>query len=200
MVNHQADMDLDANIWRKLGELDLGCIKVKLVSTEHGEGWSKEKANQVEKAYKQFLYINQKYPNKTIAVNKTIDTFWHFHILDTLKYHEDCMKIFGHYVHHFPYFGMRGDEDAKRLREAYLDTLTVFEKEFGILDPAVFGKETAADCANVCTTPCDSPRSKSYVGPMNEVSVAADCANVCNTPCDSPGKHAELERPQWVAA
>jgi hypothetical protein len=47
---------------------------------------------------------------------KIVDEIWHQHILDTHAYHRDCDAIFGSYLHHFPYFGMRGDADAQALR------------------------------------------------------------------------------------
>ena len=57
--------------------------------------------------------------------------FWHFHILDTLKYQEDCDNIFGYFLHHFPYFGMRGQEDEANLKEAWNSTISLYEKTFG---------------------------------------------------------------------
>lgn len=60
-----------------------------------------------------------------------VDEFWHQHILDTHAYHEDCEVIFGNYLHHFPYFGMRGEADAKALEDAYADTLERYRASFG---------------------------------------------------------------------
>jgi hypothetical protein len=58
-----------------------------------------------------------------------VDTFWHYHILDTLKYAEDCQAVFGYFLHHFPYLGLRGEEDllahervGERMRVLYEDT------------------------------------------------------------------------------
>jgi hypothetical protein len=38
----------------------------------------------------------------TLVPTKAIDDVWHFHILDTQKYIEDCMELHGAVVHHFP--------------------------------------------------------------------------------------------------
>jgi hypothetical protein len=35
-----------------------------------------------------------------------------------MKYAEDCQNVFGYFLHHFPYFGMRGEEDAADLKAA----------------------------------------------------------------------------------
>jgi hypothetical protein len=97
----------------KIMELDLDPIKVKLMHVESGEGWSLSKVNFVESEYRRFLELAKKFPDDDIACSKDVDTFWHYHILDTLKYAEDCQNIFGHFLHHFPYHGMRGEEDQK---------------------------------------------------------------------------------------
>ena len=33
-------------------------------------------------------------------MNGDMDTVWHCHILQTQKYTQDCLAIFGHYLHH----------------------------------------------------------------------------------------------------
>ncbi len=114
-----------------INQLDLGPIKVKLMEREEGEGWSLDQVNTVEKWYKRFLLLNLKYPSASIVPNAEIDTFWHYHILDTQKYAEDCGAIFGRFLHHFPYFGMRGAEDAKNLERDFGSTEELFLAEFG---------------------------------------------------------------------
>ena len=111
--------------------LDLGCIKLKLMDRDEGYGWSREFADQMELAYRRFLTLMAKYPHETIAPSKDVDRFWHAHILDTLKYAEDCQGVFGYFVHHFPYFGMRGEGDAKNLAAAAERTRALYEREFG---------------------------------------------------------------------
>jgi hypothetical protein len=46
-----------------------------------------------------------------------VDTFWHFHILDTVKYAADCERVFGYFLHHNPYIGLRGGGDEEVLRQ-----------------------------------------------------------------------------------
>ena len=110
--------------------LNLEPIMVKIMNTKEGEGWSLEQVIKVEKWYKRFLILNLKYPNKSIVPNHQIDTFWHYHILDTMKYDEDCKNSFGYFLHHFPYFGIRSEEDAKNLSLAFEETLNLINLEF----------------------------------------------------------------------
>jgi hypothetical protein len=111
--------------------LDLEPIKFKLMDIEEGQGWSREYVEQMAIAYKRFLTLSVKYPEETIAPSKDVDKFWHGHILDTMKYAEDCQNVYGYFLHHFPYFGMRGEEDAANLAEAGKTTNRLYEKEFG---------------------------------------------------------------------
>jgi hypothetical protein len=109
--------------------LDLDPIKVKLMHVESGEGWSLEKANAVEREYRRFLYLMKTYPHEQAAPLMDVDTFWHYHILDTQKYAVDCQAVFGYFLHHFPYIGLRGEDDlaaherlGKRMAEIYEQT------------------------------------------------------------------------------
>ena len=117
--------------FQTIANLDLGPIKVKLMDQEEGLGWTREQVNLAEKWYKRFLFLCLKYKTVPIVPSKTIDKFWHYHILDTRKYAEDCQDIFGYFLHHFPYFGMRGDEDAKNLKDAFVHTNNLLLREFG---------------------------------------------------------------------
>src|SRR6185436_4722139 len=111
--------------------LDLDCIKLKLMDRDEGQGWSREYADQMAVAYRRFLALMVKFPEQTIAPTKDIDKFWHGHILDTMKYAEDCEQVFGYFLHHFPYFGMRGEEDAQNLSDAAARMHALYEREYG---------------------------------------------------------------------
>jgi hypothetical protein len=115
--------------FEKIAALDLDPIKVKLMHVESGEGWSLEKANAVEQEYRRFLYLMKTYPTEQAAPLMDVDTFWHYHILDTQKYAVDCQSVFGFFLHHFPYIGLRGEDDliaherlGKRMAEIYEET------------------------------------------------------------------------------
>jgi hypothetical protein len=117
------------NHFAPIAALDLDPIKVKLMHAESGEGWSLAYADAVEFEYRRFLYLMKKYPNEQVAPLFDVDVFWHYHILDTMKYAVDCQAVFGYFLHHFPYVGLRGAEDVKahqrvgeRMRELYEQT------------------------------------------------------------------------------
>ena len=114
-----------------INALDLDPIKLKLMDAEEGQGWSRAYVDRVELAYRRFLTLLVKFPQETIAPSKDVDKFWHGHILDTMKYAEDCESVFGYFLHHFPYFGMRGDDDAADLRDASSRMQVMYEREFG---------------------------------------------------------------------
>lgn len=48
-----------------------------------------------------------------------------------MEYAEDCQNIFGYFLHHFPYFGMRGDDDSKNLKDAFAHTNDLLLQKFG---------------------------------------------------------------------
>ena len=138
--------------------LDLDCIKLKLMDAEEGQGWSREYAERVELAYRRFLALMVKFPHETIAPGKDVDKFWHGHILDTIKYAEDCERTFGH----FPYFGMRGDEDAKNLAAAGERMSALYEQEFGEKLPSASawcGAAKAAWCGAAKPAWCGATRA-----------------------------------------
>ena len=132
--------------------LDLDPIKLKLMDQEEGQGWSREYVERMETAYKRFLILMVKFPEETIAPTKDVDKFWHGHILDTMKYAEDCQRVFGYFLHHFPYFGMRGEQDAADLRAAAEKMHVIYEQEFGEALPASATWCTAAESASAWCT------------------------------------------------
>lgn len=116
-----------------IDELDLSMIKMKLCLPieDEGKGWSLDRANRCERLYKMFLKLNILYPEVSVVPTKEIDDMWHANILDTRKYHADCQKVFGFYFHHFPYFGLRGEEDKASLSHAFDITKSLFTQHFG---------------------------------------------------------------------
>lgn len=141
---------MNANdLFNAVFELDLDPIKTKLMHVESGEGWSEGKANLVEKEYRRFLCLMKLYPNENTAPLEDVDTFWHYHILDTMKYAEDCHRLFGYFLHHYPYVGLRGANDeqfridsGERMRTLYEDT---FGESYPVTVAAVAGQ--VAYCA-----------------------------------------------------
>jgi hypothetical protein len=71
------------------------------------------------------------YPNESIAPLVDVDTFWHYHILDTMKYARDCEQVFGYFLHHYPYVGMRGGQDEQFRLDSGERMRTLYEATFG---------------------------------------------------------------------
>lgn len=115
-----------------IAALDLDPIKVKLMHKESGEGWSLPYANAVEAEYRRYLELMKRYPSAQVAPGFDVDTFWHYHILDTMKYAEDCQAVFGYFLHHFPYVGLRGEADLAVHASAGVRMQELYESTFGV--------------------------------------------------------------------
>ena len=143
--------------FKTIAELDLDPIKVKLMHKESGEGWSLEKANAVEFEYRRFLFLMKKYPTEQTAPLFDVDTFWHYHILDTMKYAVDCEKVFGYFLHHFPYIGLRGEEDEAAHERVGARMKELYEATFGEAYIRGQGAETTA-WSGVAVSLCSTSR------------------------------------------
>src|SRR5262245_45921098 len=117
---------------RLVESVDLSMVKLKIMDKEEGQGWDQAYADHVESRYRRYLcMILMSGGRGSVVPTKEIDLFWHQHILDTRAYASDCQQVFGRFLHHFPYFGMRGDDDAKNLENAFEDTKRTYARLFG---------------------------------------------------------------------
>ena len=114
----------------RVGQIDLSRINKKL-QYDDPDYWTDERIAEAETAYRRFLALNLLYPEETLAVNRVLDDYWHNHILDTQKYAEDCDRIFGSLLHHYPYFGLPGEEDEGENVPAFAVTQRIWEEAFG---------------------------------------------------------------------
>lgn len=147
----------------KVFGLDLEPIKFKLIK-EHN--WTLEKADEVEQPYKAFLYLAAKHPEQSLVPTRLVDEMWHTHILDTAKYAEDSQRLFGKFLHHWPYSGLLGADDLSLQIERRDTTSSLVKAEFGqhawvdLLDPAAKPNRpwmSASDAA--CSTVPNPPIS-----------------------------------------
>ena len=122
---------ISAESFQAIADLDLEPIKVKLMHEESGEGWSLQKANAVEFEYRRFLYLMKTFPQEQTAPLMDVDIFWHYHILDTMKYAADCEAVFGYFLHHFPYIGLRGEDDVEAHHRVGERMKELYEATFG---------------------------------------------------------------------
>ena len=121
--------------------LDLEPVKLRVMDVELGEGWTREYADSIGVAYKTYLTMLVKFPDdvEDIMLSKDVDEFWHTHILQTIKYTEDCDRIFGGYLHHSPHVGERSPADLERRATLAEKTRLLYQNEFGTIQ----GAETA---------------------------------------------------------
>lgn len=133
---------------KRVHSLDLGMISMKLMDPEEGQGWSRKYCDRVAEEYRRYLTLNRLYSERAIVPSKPVDAFWHGHILDTQAYASDCERLFGSFLHHYPYFGMRGDADAVALGAAYDETLQLYERHFGLPPEDLWAREGASRCPN----------------------------------------------------
>lgn len=126
----------------RVGQLNFTMLTRKMIEENN---WTVEFCEEVESLYRMFLALNARYPDRKICPTGPIDAFWHAHILDTRAYIRDCDVVFGGYLHHFPYFGMRGPDDRAALENTFRESVELFITHFGI-DPTA-GDTMARSCS-----------------------------------------------------
>lgn len=136
--------------------LNFDMVKLKLQDPEEGKGWDIETCEEAEHEYRYFLALKVAYPEEEIVPNQLVDAFWHQHILDTWAYHQDCQAVFGGYLHHYPYFGMNGPEDAQNLADAFERTKLLYARHFG----EAFGGRHGKCGSHHCRTQCKPMKCK----------------------------------------
>ena len=124
----------------EVNNLDFSDINAKLISEY---SWSQDKVEKVSLLYRKWIVLQKAYPELSIAPSESIDEYWHMHILDTRKYMIDCMTVFGYYLHHYPYFGLKGDSED--LDRGFEITRNLFKIHFNqeLLDSANPCKSTS---------------------------------------------------------
>src|SRR5258708_420386 len=113
--------------------LDLESVKIRAIDPKLGEGWTREYAEGIEQGYRTYLTMLAKYPEhaEDILLSKDVDEFWHTHILQTIKYTEDCEAVFGKYLHHAPHIGEVTQADVEKRTALAEKTRHLYEREFG---------------------------------------------------------------------
>lgn len=154
----RVDFLIGKGVNKKVATIDLEMVKMKMAEPTESIGWSKEQCEDAEIEYKRYLTLCMEYPypHHSIVPNKIMDKMWHYHILDTRAYCEDSENVFGGYFHHFPYFGLRGDDDEKALKASFETTKQHYQTLFG--EPMARGGESDCwhDCEDRCWHECKS--------------------------------------------
>jgi hypothetical protein len=174
------------NDFALIAALDLNPIKTKLMHKESGEGWPLERASAIETEYRRFLYLMKVFPQVQTAPLVDVDTFWHYHILDTMKYARDCEQAFGYFLHHYPYLGMAGENGVEMKQQAGEHMRELYESTFGVSYVRPLRTDGAPEAADVQTA---------WTPDMGEAANSAWCvspgivkaADVQSAWCVSPG-------------
>ena len=167
------NVELKSNIWA----LNLEPIIYKLMDEEEGEGWTLEQSLIAVEEYRRFLFLSVT-SAEIIVPTKFVDSVWHTHILDTRKYMDDCQQLFGFYLHHFPYFGMRGEEDQANLQAAFKKAADVYEAAFN--QPYYVGIK-GATCLGACgPNSCGKCAGSGITSESKQLKAYANCdSNAC---------------------
>lgn len=117
--------------FKEIAELDLEPVKKKLMHAS-GAGWTREQASTTEVEYRRFLDLMKNFPAEQTAPSVAVDTFWHYHILDTVKYAADCEHAFGYFLHHNPHVGMDGEDAGSEHRNSGERMRALYEQTFAV--------------------------------------------------------------------
>lgn len=132
--------------------LDLSNVRMKLADSDEGPGLGQRELDLMEGEYRKFLAMHLMHPEAVIVPCKIVDEMWHRHILDTAAYRDDCASVFGRFLDHYPYFGMRSEVEAQELIDSYTATLDLYRSAFGEppADSWVSDDDDAARCRRQC--------------------------------------------------
>jgi hypothetical protein len=114
---------------KRLNRVDFGPIAYKLIDHETGEGWTIEQATEAIEQYRRFLLLHYLYPDRRLVPTRNVDIVWHHHILDTSQYQKDCLEVFGHFLHHYPYAAIN-DDDKQASSAALAETRELWARHF----------------------------------------------------------------------
>lgn len=93
-------------------------------------GWDARETEAAAREYRRYLLLRYLNPGIRIAgINKNGDLLWHEHIIDTDKYRQDCVRIFGTVLEHQPFYepsSVPPDQDPDLLHASKL-----YGREFG---------------------------------------------------------------------
>jgi hypothetical protein len=160
--------------------LDLESIKRRMTDAELGEGWTPQHADTIERAYRNYLTMLVKYPEHTeeFLVSKDVDEFWHTHILHTMKYTEDCDRVFGAYLHHTPHIKDSAPAMLERRAASAEKTRRLYQREFGASQEK--SATGAVDAAAYCGAAIDAEKA-AYCGAALKTEKAAYCGAALKT-------------------
>ncbi|WP_414530652.1 hypothetical protein [Nodularia chucula] len=127
-----AKSELELGFGEKLQEVDFSAIACYFMYIKHDNPWSRERTLGALTGYMMFLFLISVYhPHYHLVPDLDTDHFWHTHIfLKTDKYHQDCQKLFGYYLHHQSHLTV-GETQEYDSQGDFANTLLLLKKHFG---------------------------------------------------------------------
>lgn len=133
----------------KLKALNLSSIAAYLMNSLDGCGWNKQQVWWAIGQYKTFLFISYLYPKLLLVPTPEIDQVWHYHILHTKQYRQDCEILFGCYIDHEPNSLIWDEVNHQNLEAAFVQTqalLLQFQKYFETEALSEINQAKQVDC------------------------------------------------------
>lgn len=126
-------------------------LAVEKIVEVKGGTWDLARAEGAVRNYKRYMAVTKALGGMQLVPNGDIDEIWHMHILDTRAYMRDCQQLFGEYLHHYPYFGMLGEENRRHWLDVQSGSEALWQTLFS--EPLYGIGQAAQKCPQAC--PCE---------------------------------------------
>lgn len=114
-----------------IDKIQFDLIRWKMADSDHCS-LSIDEIDLAIEEYKRFLSLKVENPSAKLSPTKLMDEVWHFHILDTKKYRQDCMSLFGEFMDHFPSYGpFESAERTTTLLQSFERMSSLYRDRFG---------------------------------------------------------------------
>jgi hypothetical protein len=108
----------------RLAAIDLSWIVVKFV---RDYGYEASDAFRAVDLYRHVLELAIEHPGQALLPPTGADRAWRAHILNTQRYREDCLSVFGDFMHHDP-----DDFEQEAFRTSWEFTRMRLSARFGV--------------------------------------------------------------------
>lgn len=125
-------------------------LAIQKLIESNPEQWDLVRAEKAVINYQRYMAVTKALGGVQLVPNGDIDEIWHMHILDTRAYMQDCGILFGEYLHHYPYFGMLGEENQQQWFDVQAQSEKLWQNLFD--EPLYQINSVAQKCPQVC--PC----------------------------------------------
>lgn len=97
-------------VWNEIAALDLSQVSAhvradlrwNVMTCWRSDSELDALASEMERLYRQYLFLRFKYPSWEIAPSRGVAMFWQAHVVHTELYSGHCARVFGAGLHHTP--------------------------------------------------------------------------------------------------